>query len=85
MSSPLSVIRPIRSLRIAVNHSAPSGPATMPNGALPAGSANDVVSPAVVMRPIRSSPARVNHSAPSGARVISDGRESGASSEYTST
>ena len=43
--APSSVMRPIRSLPMAVNQSAPSGPATMPNGLLPGGNANDVASP----------------------------------------
>lgn len=61
-----------------MNHSAPSGPAVMPNGALPPANSNSDSSPDMVMRPMRSSPLRVNHIAPSGPAVITDGRDCGA-------
>ncbi len=69
---------------MAVNHSAPSAPAVMPNGPLPSCNWNAVNSPAVVIRPMRSSPVRVNHIAPSGPAVMIDGRDCGPT-EYTVT
>ena len=53
--------------------SAPSGPATIPNGALPSGSSNALVAPSTAIRPIRSSPLRVNHSAPSRPAAMIEG------------
>jgi hypothetical protein len=67
-------MRPIRSLPIAVNQMASSGPVVIPNGALPGSTANEVDTPSMVMRPMRSSPARVDQSAPSGPAVICEGR-----------
>ena len=73
-TSPSTEIRPMSPDVIAVNHSAPSGPAVMPNGPLSSANSNALNSPAVVIRPMRSSPVRVNHIAPSGPAVMIDGR-----------
>src|ERR1700722_18710601 len=66
--------RAISKPMIAVNHSAPSGPAVIilswPNLA---GPGNSVIRPAVVMRPILPWKVSVNHSAPSGPAVIPKG------------
>ena len=76
-SSPSTEIRPMSPDVMAVNHSAPSAPAVMPNGPLPSANPNSANSPAIVIRPIRSSPVRVNHIAPSGPAVMIDGRDCG--------
>jgi len=78
VTSPCVVMRPIRSAATSTNQSAPSGPATMPEGALSADDkGNSVMLPLVVMRPILLALTdaelagtawtySVNHSAPSG-------------------
>jgi hypothetical protein len=57
---------PGRSVPIAVNHSAPSGPDVMRQGVLPGARATEDICPSIVVRPMRSSPLRVNQMAPSG-------------------
>ncbi len=73
--TPAVVMRPISPEPASVNQRAPSGPAVMPAGVLPApGTANSLVTtPAVVMRPIWSEPVWVNHRAPSGPAAMSFG------------
>ena len=67
-------MRPILLAPFSMNHSAPSGPAVMPMGELPAvGIGNSVTTPAVVMRPILLATCSVNHSAPSGPAVMPPG------------
>src|SRR5688572_22678063 len=62
VTTPVVVMRPILLLLLpsrisSVNHSASSGPAVMPTGALDAvGSENKVMSPAVVIRPMKPTP-----------------------------
>src|ERR1700730_5989839 len=64
------VIRPILLAPNSVNHSAPSGPATIPKGWLDGdGRAKDETKPAVVIRPIAFPLFLVNHRAPSGPEV----------------
>src|SRR5580658_3687672 len=66
LMTPAVVIRPTWLRPSSVNHSAPSGPAVMPKGELPAlGSGYAVRLPEVVMRPILFAASSVNHSAPS--------------------
>ena len=75
MIAPAVVMRPILLPLNSVNHSAPSGPAVMPKGSLPAvGIGNSVITPAVVMRPILLALRSVNHSAPSGPAVMPAGK-----------
>jgi hypothetical protein len=76
--TPVVVMRPILPGKPdSVNHSAPSGPAVMPDG-LPrvVGIGNSVMRPAVVMRPIllATKAGSVNHKAPSGPDVMLEGR-----------
>ncbi len=68
--APPVVTRPI--LLTSVNHTAPSGPATMPWHVQSAvGTVNSVMLPVVVIRPILLPLASVNHTAPSGPAVMS--------------
>jgi hypothetical protein len=63
-------MRPTKPL--AVNHSAPSGPAAMPSTRVPAPvTGNSLKAPPVVTRPIRAVNTSVNHRAPSGPVVMS--------------
>lgn len=79
VTSPSTVIRPIRSAFSSVNQSAPSGPAAIPYGPAPAvGTAKEHAFPSVSIRPIRWSRIRVNQSAPSGPTVSTAGPHSGA-------
>src|SRR5438309_1757124 len=58
----------------SVNHSAPSGPAVIPNGSLAGvGTRYSLRLPEVVMRPSLLALASVNQSAPSGPAVIPNG------------
>ena len=67
MKTPAVVMRPILLPAPSVNHSAPSGPATMLSGKLFAvGIVNSVITPATVICPILLVPVSVNHRAPSG-------------------
>ena len=64
-------MRPIWSAATSVNQSAPSGPAAMPRGRLPAvGTGNSVTAPAGVIRPIALPDSSANHRAPSGPTVM---------------
>jgi hypothetical protein len=73
--TPVVVVRPMLFPRYSVNHSAPSGPAVIPEGKLFAvGTGYSVITPAVVMRPILLAEENsVNHTAPSGPAVIPQG------------
>ena len=51
---------------LSVHHSAPSGPAVISAGMLPAASGNSAVPPSRLIRPIRSAASRVYHSDRSG-------------------
>jgi hypothetical protein len=67
VKAPAVVMRPILLPAPSVNHSAPSGPATMLSGKLlGVGIVNSVITPATVIRPILLVPVSVNHRAPSG-------------------
>src|SRR5438477_281535 len=69
-------IRPILLLFSSVNQRTPSGPAVMPEGALPAvGTVNSVMTPSVVIRPILlpANASSVNQRAPSGPVVMPTG------------
>ena len=71
--TPDVVIRPILLLADpSVNHSAPSGPAVMPDGP-PPGMGYSMITPEVVIRPILLTEDSVNHSAPSGPAVMPKG------------
>src|SRR5438445_6406347 len=70
VTPPAVVILPIL-LPLSANHSAPSGPATMP--APDDGTGYSVIAAAVVIRPIVAWEASVNHSAPSGPFVMKKG------------
>jgi hypothetical protein len=75
VKTPPVVMRPILLPPPSVNHSAPSGPATMLSGKLFAvGIVNSVTTPAVVIRPILLPLASVNQSAPSGPAAMASGR-----------
>src|SRR4051812_12021102 len=64
-------MRPIASPPDSVNQSAPSAPAAIDVGDVPAvGTANSVMTPPGVMRPIRSPENSVNHRLPSGPATI---------------
>jgi len=72
--APAVVIRPILLADCSVNHSAPSGPAVMKPGLLPAVSGNWVTTPAVVIRPIELFMLlSVNHRAPSDPVAMPNG------------
>src|SRR5262249_401814 len=73
--TPAVVMRPIWLLPFSMNHSAPSGPVVMREGALPAvGIVNSTVNtPAALIRPILLTAGSVNHIAPSGPVVIPSG------------
>lgn len=74
VTPPSTVMRPMRSAAVSVNHRAPSGPAAMPNGPQPGvGRPNSSITPSVVIRPIRSARYSVNHSAPSGPGTMTVG------------
>src|SRR6185312_9945378 len=64
--SPAGVILSMAAAWLRVHHSAPSGPAVISEGMLPAGSGNCCASPSRLIRPTRSAASRVYHSAPSG-------------------
>ena len=77
---PSVVIRPMRSAAVSVNHSAPSGPAAMPNGPQSGvGSANSCTLPSVVIRPMRCARYSVNQSASSGPAAMIVGPQPGSS------
>ena len=63
---PPVVMRPILFAKSSTNHMAPSGPAVMTSGWLPAARRNSVKVPAGVSRPTLSPFASVNHRLPSG-------------------
>jgi hypothetical protein len=74
VKTPEVVIRPILLPMHSVNHSAPSGPVTMPRGLLSAvGTGNSVMTPAGVIRPILLPSTSVNHTFPSGPAAIPRG------------
>jgi hypothetical protein len=60
--SPAGVILPIALAWLRVYHSAPSGPAVISEGMLPAGSGNSSIPPSGLIRPIRSAATRVYQS-----------------------
>src|SRR5215469_5108229 len=64
--SPAVVIRPILLPNSSVNHSAPSGPATIRLGNAPRASGYSVNAPSRVIRPTFEADRSTNHSAPSG-------------------
>ena len=66
---PAVVMRPIESLARLVNHSAPSGPVTMPWGLWRFRVLKVVTIPSGAIRPMELS-LLVNHSAPSGPSVM---------------
>ena len=71
VTMPDVVMRPIFPSPNSVNHSVPSGPATIHQGSPAA--AYSVMEPAVVIRPILSTAIWVNQSAPSGPTVMAYG------------
>src|SRR5262245_27375207 len=82
--TPVVVMRPMLFPSASVNHSAPSGPAVIPPGALPAvGIGYSVKVPLVVMRPILFPTCSVNHRAPSGPAVIPQGLLPGVGVAYS--
>ena len=71
---PEVVIFPILNSIRSVNHSAPSGPAVIPDGQLlGVGTGNSVTVPEVVMRPILLPFPSANHKAPSEPAAIPAG------------
>ncbi|MFC7640094.1 hypothetical protein ACFQX6_02890 [Streptosporangium lutulentum] len=71
MTVPSVVMRPIWLALVSVNHSAPSGPAVIPNGPdSGVGREKEPMSPPVVIRPISWFRYWVNHSASSGPAVM---------------
>ena len=80
------VMAPIWSDPCSVNHSRPSGPLVIPNGALPApGTANVLTTPAVVIAPIWSVPVFVNHNRPSCPTAMPRGPDPGARANAVTT
>src|SRR5437016_3709328 len=89
VTAPLLVIRPmepgphtvvapaavVHELELLVNHSAPSGPATIPVGSVMLGSVKLFTTPRVVIRPMELWSRLANHKAPSGPGAIPSGRE----------
>ena len=64
--SPARVLLPMAPAWLRVNHSAPSGPAVISEGTLPAGSGNSSIPPSRLIRPTRSAASRVYQSVRSG-------------------
>src|SRR4029079_11589750 len=64
--SPAGVILPMAPAWLRVHHSAPSGPAVISAGMLPAGSGNSSLPPPRLIRPIRSAVIRGYQSVRSG-------------------
>jgi hypothetical protein len=76
--------RPILLPLDSVNHSAPSGPAATPLGALDAvGTAISEMTPAVVIRPMLLPNCSTNHSAPSGPAAIDSGALAAVGTAYS--
>ena len=78
VTTPVVVMRPIRSIPRSVNQRLPSGPAAMPKGFAPAviPALNSVTAPAGVIRPIGPAPS-VNQRLPSGPAVMEKGKAPG--------
>src|SRR5215470_9137693 len=76
---PAVVIRPILLPNSSVNHSAPSGPATIRLGNAPGASGYSVNAPARVIRPTFEADRSTNHSAPSLPRARPSGVAAGVS------
>src|SRR6266511_385299 len=73
--APSVVIRPMLLPMYSVNHSLPSGPEAMPQGALSGvGMGYSVMAPSVVIRPILPLDS-VNHRLPSGPEAMADGQQ----------
>src|SRR5439155_16724151 len=67
-------MRPTLFALVSVNHSAPSGPAVMPDGWLSVVRVGySVIFPSAAMRPILLVPGSANHIAPSGPAAIPSG------------
>lgn len=80
VTRPSVVILPIRSAAVSVNHSAPSGPAAIPNGPhFAVGTVNSSTLPSRVIRPMRCARCSVNHKASSGPTAMIVGPQSGSS------